>query len=306
MRTPAPLPEPLRGRSFRVGEARELGVSRSRTRRSDLSAPFHGIRSAVVTSVVDHAAAYAPTLRSHQVYAGTTAARLWGLPLPTSWTSEEPLVLARPHGSTRCAVSGTRQIAVDARRLERTTHSGLPVLAPLATAMTLARELEHEPLVHVLDALLTPSRRYPDLALPNRPQTTLVELTSFIANCGRMQGVPALRAALADARVGVDSRYESITRLIIVLAGLPEPVVHPLVVVDGLELHPDLGYPQLKVAVEYEGRGHLDPKRWAKDILRYEMLEAAGWIVVRITKADLARDGESVVRRVSAALARRA
>lgn len=305
MRTPAPLPEPLRGRAFRVGEARELGVSRSRTRRSDLSAPFHGIRSAVVTSVVDHAAAYATTMRSHQAYAGTTAARLWGLPLPSTWTSDEPLVLARPHGSTRSAFSGTQHIAVDARRLEFTTHRGLPVLAPLATAITLARELEHERLVHVLDALLTPSRRYPDLELPNRPQTTLIELSSFIASCGRMQGVPALRAALADARGGVDSRFETITRRIIVLAGLPEPVVHPLVVIDGVELHPDLGYPRLKIAVEYEGEGHLDPKQWAKDILRYEMLEAAGWIVVRITKADLARGGRSVVRRVGAALARR-
>ena len=58
--------------------------------------------------------------------------------------------------------------------------------------------------------------------------------------------------------------------------------------------------------MEYEGKGHLDPKRWAEDILRYEMLEAAGWIVVRITKADLARGGERCARRVRAALARRA
>ena len=81
--------------------------------------------------------------------------------------------------------------------------------------------------------------------------------------------------------------------------------IEALVVVDGVRLHPDLGYPALRIAVEYEGEGHLDPKRWADDILRYEMLEAAGWIVVRITKADVAGSGVRCARRVRA-LARRA
>ncbi|MGM1028826.1 MAG: endonuclease domain-containing protein [Actinomycetota bacterium] len=305
MRAPAPLPESLTGRPFLVAEAREAGVHAERMRRSDLTAPFRGVRTARVDGLRDLAAAYATRMPAHHAFGGVTAARQWGLPLPTEWSRDEPLVVARPTGTTRGRARGTVHIAVDPAFARVTTHRGLRLLAPVATALTLARDLPHERLVHVVDALLTPSQRYPDLDLPRRPHTTAAELLDFLARCGRLRGARALRAAAADARSGVDSRFETITRRTIVLAGLPEPVVHPLVVVDGIELHPDLGYPELKVAVEYEGEVHLDPKRWADDILRYEMLEAAGWIVVRITKGDLARDGERCVRRVRAALARR-
>jgi hypothetical protein len=282
------------------------GVTRARVRSGDLVAPFRGVRTTTVKRFEDVAAAYGAWMPAHHGLAGISAARLWGFPMPTEWSPEEPLVIARPHGSTRGRARGTRHISVDASKLDFTEHRGLRVLAPVATALTLARELGHEHLVHVVDALLTGSKRYPDLDLPRRPHATPARLVDFVERCVGLQGASALRAATADARVGVDSRYETITRRCIALAGLPEPVVHPLVVVDGIELHPDLGYPDRKVAVEYEGEGHLDSKRWAEDILRYEMLEAAGWIVVRITKADLARGGERCARRVRAALARRA
>ena len=115
----------------------------------------------------------------------------------------------------------------------------------------------------------------------------------------------ALLGALDDARAGVDSRYETITRRAIVLAGLPEPVVHPLVIVDGIAMHPDLAYPEMRIAIEYEGDGHREQGRWDRDIDRYAALEAAGWIVVRVTKAHLARDGARCIARVAAARARR-
>lgn len=303
---PSPLPQPFAGGPFLVSDALRAGVTSARVRSGDLVAPFRGVRTTTVERLIDVAAAYATWMPAHHAFGGITAARLWGLPLPTDWTADEPLVIARPHGSTRGRARGTRHISVDAPTLAFTEHRGLRMLAPVATALILARDLEHEHLVHVVDALLTGSRRYPDLELARRPHATPARLADFVGRCAGLRGASALRAAAEDARVGVDSRFETITRRCIVLAGLPEPVVHPLVVVDGVELHPDLGYPDLRIAVEYEGEGHLDPKRWAADILRYEMLEAAGWIVVRITKADLARDGAQCARRVRAALARRA
>ncbi|MCR8671958.1 endonuclease domain-containing protein, partial [Agrococcus sp. HG114] len=306
VRSPQPLPEPFAGVPFRVRDARLAGVSGSRLRRGDLSTPFRGVRAIAADDLRSRAAAYAAKMPAHQAFGGATAARLWGLPLPTRWHPSEPLVIARPSGSTRGSAAGTRHIAFDGARLRTTAHRGVRLLTPLSTAVMLARELDHERLVHVVDALLTASRRYPDLALPRRPHMTSEQLESQLARLHGLKGVPSLRAAAADARPGVDSRFESITRRVIVRAGPPEPAVHPLVVVGGVELHPDLGYPELGVAVEYEGEGHLDPERWARDILRYEMLEAAGWIVVRITKADLARGGERCAARVRAALRRRA
>ncbi|WP_026372577.1 endonuclease domain-containing protein [Agrococcus lahaulensis] len=302
---PAPLPEPFAGRPFLVGDALRAGVSPARVRARDLVAPFRGVRANAVDDLHALAAAYATRMPPHHSYGGTTAARLWGLPLPDDWSADDPLVIARPNGSTRGRAAGTRHIAIDPDRLQSVSHRGLRLLAPGATALTLARELPHERLVHVVDALLTGSKRYPDLDLPKRPYATIQALLDFLDGCRGLRGARALRAAADDARPGVDSRFESITRRVIVLAGLPEPEVHPLVVIDGVELHPDLGYPALKIAVEYEGEGHLDPKRWAEDILRYEMLEAAGWIVVRITKTDVAGAGDRCARRVRAALARR-
>jgi hypothetical protein len=305
MRLPSPLPEPVSGRPFLVGDALRAGAGRERLRRRDLLAPYFGVRTTSMANLRDLAAAYATKMPAHHAYGGITAARLWGLPVPRRWTPDEPLVIARPTGTTRGTARGTRHIAVHPELLTAVTRHGLMLLTPLSTLITLGRELDHEHLVHVIDALLTTSRRYPDLALPRSPFATPEQLTAHLAGRARLHGAAAVGAAAADARVGVDSRFESITRRCIVLAGLPEPVVHPLVVIDGIELHPDLGYPELKIAVEYEGEGHLDPKRWAEDILRYELLEAAGWIVVRITKGDVAGAGAACARRVRAALARR-
>lgn len=305
MRSPSPLPEPIRGRAFHVREARDAGVGRKRTRARDLASPFHGVRSPGVGTLVELAAAYRVRMPVGHVYGGITAARLWGLPLPSDWSREEPLVIARANGATRGRAAGTRHIAVDPRLLAPAEQHGLPLLTPVATAITLARELEHERLVHVVDALLTDSVLYPDLELPRRPHATIEQLRDFLVRCDGLRGVRALGIALDDARAGVDSRQESITRRTIVLAGLPEPVVHPLVIVQGIELHPDLAYPDLKIAIEYEGDGHREQGRWDRDIDRYALLEAAGWIVVRITKAHLARGGERCVARVAAARARR-
>lgn len=305
MRSPSPLPEPISGRAFHVRQAREAGVTRKRTRASDLTAPFHGIRSPAIRSVVDLASAYRARMPPGHVFGGVTAARLWGLPLPDAWSLEEPLVIARPSGATRGRAVGTRHIAVDARLLAPAEHRGLPVLTPVATAVTLGRELGHERLVHLVDALLTSSTLYPDLELPRRPHATAEQLRAFLAGCEGLRGVRALRAALDDARAGVDSRFETITRRAIVLAGLPEPAVHPPVLVQGLVLHPDLAFVDLKIAIEYEGDGHRERSRWDRDIDRYAALEAAGWIVVRITKAHLAGNGERCVDRVAAARARR-
>ncbi|WP_206446179.1 hypothetical protein [Agrococcus sp. KRD186] len=218
------------------------------------------------------------------------------------------MVIARPNRTATGYARGTRHIAVHGG-LQRDAMHGVRLLAPMPTALTLARDLPQEALVQVLDALLTPSRWYPGLQLPRaagEPHATPEQLRRFIESCSRLVGVPALRAAAADARVGADSRFETITRLLIVEAGLPEPVVHPLVVIDGIDMHPDLAYPELKIAIEYEGDGHRDERQWAVDIERYAPMEAAGWITVRVTKDHMARRGAHFVERVRAALARRA
>jgi very-short-patch-repair endonuclease len=64
----------------------------------------------------------------------------------------------------------------------------------------------------------------------------------------------------------------------------------------------DLGFPEAKLAVEYEGAYHFEGDQIARDDVRYARLEAAGWTVIRLTSTDL-RDLDAVVARVRAALA---
>lgn len=65
----------------------------------------------------------------------------------------------------------------------------------------------------------------------------------------------------------------------------------------------DMGWEELKVAVEYDGDHHrTDRSQYSYDVRRSEMLARRGWIVIRVTAEDTAED---ILRRVGDALARR-
>jgi len=113
-------------------------------------------------------------------------------------------------------------------------------------------------------------------------------------------GTPAARQAIGLLRTGVDSRPESLLRLLLVRGGLPEPVVSPPVPVGrGIVLHPDLGYPALRIGIEYEGEHHrTDPAQWATDLERRELFGDVGWRSVSVTKTQLFGRPHHVVERV--------
>lgn len=68
----------------------------------------------------------------------------------------------------------------------------------------------------------------------------------------------------------------------------------------------DLAYPELKIAIEYEGDGHrTNKKQWRIDIQRQRDLEARGWIVIRLTELDLRDDAKSLIARIRGAIASR-
>lgn len=303
-----PLPEALAGAPFSIARAREAGVTARRLRGTDLVAPFHGVRATTrATTVQGLAAAYAQRMRPGHVFAGLTAARLWGMPLASFWCADEPLVIGIPAGTTRTRAEGvvTREFATD--RLEVSELDGLPILGPLGTALTLARETAGDDLVVLLDALVTPSDIYSGLRLPTRPASSIPALRGFAEQCRSLRGAAAFLAALERVRPGADSPQESRSRLAIVGAGLPEPVAQFEVWVEGiLQAVIDLAYPAWMIAIEYEGEHHLtDPEQWARDIRRQELLESLGWIVIRVTKDDLRNRARGLLRRLRAALARR-
>jgi very-short-patch-repair endonuclease len=49
----------------------------------------------------------------------------------------------------------------------------------------------------------------------------------------------------------------------------------------------DFAYPELKLAIEYDGAWHAEPGQFAKDRRRLNQLVAAGWTVLHVTAEDL-------------------
>ena len=109
------------------------------------------------------------------------------------------------------------------------------------------------------------------------------------------------RRAARWVRVGVDSIMKTRLRMLIVLAGLPEPTVgHVIRRDDGSRLHRiDLAYLGLLIAVEYDGRQHAaNTAQWNKGIRRREDLENRGWRVIVVTAEGVYASPEETLERV--------
>jgi len=123
-------------------------------------------------------------------------------------------------------------------------------------------------------------------------------LASEIDACAGVQGVAAARAALPFVRPRVESPRETLVRLLLVLAGLPEPLTN-VAIGTGADFlaRGDLVYPEFKLIVEYDGRQHAeDAYQWNRDLDRLDALSDAGWRVVRVTAKRLRQPREVVLK----------
>lgn len=165
----------------------------------------------------------------------------------------------------------------------------------------------------------TPLRTAYDLARRGSLVDAVVAVDEL---AGRFHFAPADLLAMADRHAGargtarlsevvdlVEPRAESVMetrlRLVLVLAGLPRPVVqHPVRDRCGRVVATvDLAYPEQRTALEYEGREHFAPQRCARDVYRYTRLQDLGWRVYRYTRRDVfGRQGE-IVAEIDRALA---
>lgn len=120
------------------------------------------------------------------------------------------------------------------------------------------------------------------------------------------RGIVRAREAIALFDGGSQSPKESWLRVVLTQAGLPPPQTQ-IRVVDDLGdpvAYLDMGWEDLKVAVEYDGDHHRsDRRQYGWDIRRSEMLQRLGWIVVRVVAGDRPAD---IIARVREARARRA
>jgi very-short-patch-repair endonuclease len=114
------------------------------------------------------------------------------------------------------------------------------------------------------------------------------------------RGIRRLRDALDLADGGAESPKETELRLLLVRDGLPRPVTQIRVGRRRI----DMGWPEWKVGVEYDGEQHwTNPDDYADDIERLEYLAAQGWIIVRVSSRQLRYDRAGILRRVRSAQA---
>jgi very-short-patch-repair endonuclease len=119
------------------------------------------------------------------------------------------------------------------------------------------------------------------------------------------RGITRARQAIELFDAGAQSPKESWLRVVLMQAGLPRPQTQiPVRDEFGSAVaYLDMGWEDVKVAVEYDGEQHrTDRRQYSWDVRRLEMLHSLGWIVVRVVAGD--RPAE-IVSRVRAALARR-
>jgi very-short-patch-repair endonuclease len=100
---------------------------------------------------------------------------------------------------------------------------------------------------------------------------------------------------------------ETKLRLLLVLAGLPEPEVNVKVRwPDGrVRYRFDLCYRDLKLVVEYDGQHHrADLDQWDHDIVRRDWMDGEGWSFVPVVARGVYRRPDETLERVRAALVR--
>lgn len=298
MRKPAHLPEPFDSRPFTVSAALAAGITPKRLRASDLSAPFRGVRGRAGSGdVLGRMSAYAPLMAAGQLFSHLTAAQAYGIPMPRRFEEAAEL-----HVSVGVPAMSPRARGVIGHRLSGEvslrSHRGLPVLGPEQTWCQLAAILGELDLIVAGDFLV---RR-------KRPLSSLIALSAAVERLGSGRGSRAARRALVRIRPRTDSPMESRLRLLLVDGGLPEPIVgYPIRDADGFFVGtPDLAYPRERIAIEYEGDHHrTDPRVYADDIERRELMEAAAWLVIRVISSHLGHRSPWLLERVARALRER-
>ena len=220
-----------------------------------------------------------------------TAARLWGGAVP----DDPEIHVSVLRGGGRCARRGIRT-HVAAAGAESSHYRGTHLSTAEQTFLDLAAVgLDLVDLVILGDSLIA------------RGRTSSQRLIDATRNWSG-PGAKGARRAATFTRHGVDSPQESRLRMLLVLAGLPEPEVNTIVRhSDGSwKLRFDLSYADFKILIEYDGRQHaFDAHQWQRDLKRREELDCLGWRIIVVTGQDLFVEPAGVLARVRAALVER-
>jgi hypothetical protein len=242
------------------GEAVAAGVVTRHELRCSYETIHRGVyvRKNADVSFRDRAVAAWLASRRKGVIAGAAAAALQG----SAWVDPaQPIEVAGVKGRPQEGlIFRTERIADD----EITHIAGLPVTTRTRTAFDLGRRLNRYQSLARLDALMW------------NQHFSIDEVATLAQRYPRATGVRQLRDLLPLVDGGAATPGQSRIRLCLLDNGFPRPLTQIPVLVGSRPIaFLDMGWPEFMVAVEDGG-----------DIARLRMLEAMGWIVIRVLADD--------------------
>ena len=296
------LPLPLATAPFTFVSARASGITVDRLRRKDVVNVGRGLyRPAGWDFELEGAARALSAVSPGAWISHVTAARLRSQLLPPWLADSTELHLSKPRALPAVRRKGIFGHTVLAREDEVELVDGIRLSTRSRTWLDLARDLPLDDLVSMGDELI----RIPRVDFEGRtePYDTLAGLRALVARHPNLQGIVRAREALELMRVGADSAPETLLRLAIASAGLPEPELQvPLRAGDARSPSADLGYRHRRLAIQYDGGHHLEEAQIFSDRRRDKAFESAGWTVLVFDKVDHADDFRRAVGQIKRAL----
>lgn len=269
-------------------QALQAGMTRAQLRDDGVRVTRGAYVSRAVPLSLEHACRAAQAvLPATATFSHRRAAALLGAPVALSW----PLNVSVPPGTPRPQRVRMRAHRRDLEAADVVLQRGLTLTSGAQTWLDLASRFPAGELVAVGDALYRAGHLDAE------------RLHDRLQRAAGIRGVVLARDLAPLLTPLAASRPESLVRHALISGGLPTPEVQ-LPVFDrwGEEVaHADLGWARWKVALEYEGRQHADRDQFGRDIDRYSLMAADGWLLLRFTGRHLGRL-DTVVDRAARAL----
>lgn len=303
MEKPSAITSDLPSAPFTLHEATAIGLHQKQLwRRQDIAPVSRGLyRPAEWDFDLSSAARSLAAATPGAWISHVTAARLHGLVLPPWLADSNELHLSKPRklpSVRRKGVSGHTVLVFDG---EVEDFEGVRMTTRSRTWLDLASVLPLYDLVCMGDQLIRQPR--PEFEGRTTPFSTLPDLQKMLNLHRNRQGVVRAREAHDLMRIGADSAQESLLRLAILDAGLPEPDLQiKLRPEDPFSPTADLGFRSRRLAIQYDGGHHLEEEQIFSDLRRDKAFTAAGWKVLVFGKDDARDNFSSATRAIKKAL----
>ena len=273
------LPLAVLERPFTVRQALAAGLTMGQLRSPLLHRATRSVRTLVPPqNLLDRARVFAAALPADIAFSHVTALRLRGLPLPPKISDD--LHVMRGSELTRIRRTGcVGHRGLETRHVE--IEQGLRLVSAPDTWCDLGDlspgVLNVDDLIVAGDAILTRLGEGP------------AALDRILQSRIRPRGKRRLQEALQLIRTGSRSPMETLTRLMFVRAGFPEPMINAPVLDEGggWLLTGDLVWGKQRVVAEYQGAAHAPISERSHDADRISVALDAGVTVFELFAEDV-------------------